>query len=243
MLHDTRDVVPGVQELVEAHRTVRLPADQVRALMFDVVDREHHLLLGLRRQRDWTALRPRAFDAALDGLLHAYRLVVADVDADVEGEAETGSLDVEDRNLMARSVLVRADVVVVVGLASTGGLHGLTRSLRSLVAFGVEASTILPVFTRAPRARRRRAELTSALAALLDETEMDQLANPLFLPERTDIESAIRDGRPLPSVLGRSLRAEVARRLVDIRGTEPGRGATTPVPLTPGTIGTWTGGA
>lgn len=242
MLHDTRDVVPGVQELVEAHRTIRLPADEIRSLMFDVAGRDHHLLLGLRRPRDWTALRPRAFDAALDGLLHAYRLVVADVDADVEGEAETGSLDVEDRNVMARSVLRRADVVVVVGTASLAGLHSLTRSLRSLVEFGVDAASIVPVFGRAPRSRRRRAEFTGSLATLLDGAEMDGLTNPLFLPERPDVESAIRDGRHLPAVLGRSLWTEVGRRLAARGGAHPGP-ETPPVPLVPGTLGTWAEGA
>ena len=50
----------------------------------------YHLLLGLRRHRDWTAVRPHAFAAGLDGLRRAFRVVVADVDADLEGERTTG---------------------------------------------------------------------------------------------------------------------------------------------------------
>ena len=241
MYHDALDVVPGVQELVEAHRSARLPSDEIRALAFDVVDRAYHLLLGLRNQRDWTALRPAALHAALEGLLHSYRLVVADVDCDVEGERETGSLDIEDRNVMARSVLGRADVVVVVAVASTGGLFGLTRSVRSLVDFGVDPSVIVPVFNHAPRARRRRAEFTSALAALLAEDPMEGLANPVFVPERPDVEPAVRDGRSLPSALTRSLQPEIDRRLAMTRDVD--RPETQPVPIAPGTVGSWTGGA
>ncbi len=51
MLHDARDIVPGVQELVEAHRTRRPAPEDVRALAFQVDERGYDLLLGLRRAR------------------------------------------------------------------------------------------------------------------------------------------------------------------------------------------------
>ena len=63
-LHDARDVVPGVAELVDAHRGGQPSADEIRTLTFRVPSRSYHLLLGLRRHRDWTVLRPRAFEAA-----------------------------------------------------------------------------------------------------------------------------------------------------------------------------------
>ena len=60
---------------------------EVRGLCFSPCSgRGYDLLLGLRRHRDWTTLRPRAVAAGLDGLRRAYRQVVADVDASVEGE-------------------------------------------------------------------------------------------------------------------------------------------------------------
>src|SRR3546814_3627994 len=68
MLHAARDVVPGVAELVEAHRSGSPGPHEVRDLTWEVGERGYRLLLGLRRHRDWTAIRPRAFDAALDGL-------------------------------------------------------------------------------------------------------------------------------------------------------------------------------
>jgi hypothetical protein len=64
MLHDVRDVIPGVLELVESHRAGAPAAEEVRGLTFDIAARRYRLLLGLRRHRDWTALRPRALRAA-----------------------------------------------------------------------------------------------------------------------------------------------------------------------------------
>ena len=52
MLHASPDVVPGVSELVEAHRAGRPDGRAVRSLTFDVPDRGYQLLLGLRRYRE-----------------------------------------------------------------------------------------------------------------------------------------------------------------------------------------------
>ena len=103
MLHDAQDLGPGVQELVEAHRLGRPEPDEVWRTTFDVPRRGYRLLLGLRRPEAWSALRPRAIDASIVGLRRSFQVVVADVTGDVEGEAEGGSVDVEERNHLARS--------------------------------------------------------------------------------------------------------------------------------------------
>ncbi|MEM8705653.1 MAG: hypothetical protein AAGE98_04305 [Actinomycetota bacterium] len=242
MLHDSREVIPGVQELAEAHRGGRLGSDEVRSMVFDAVGRDYHLLLGLRRQRDWTVIRPRAFEAAIDGLRRSYRHVVADVDVDVEGEAETGSIDVEDRNLIARTTLSQADIVVVAGTGSTKGVHGLTRDLRQLRAHGVPVDRLVPVVNRAPRSPRKRAEIGVALAALLDRADdLDGLVAPLFTPDRRDVEDAIRDGVRLPTAIGHALHGPVTS-LLERRGVRNGDdlGAMEPVAVTPGSLGSWT---
>src|SRR5690606_26068619 len=102
----------------------------------------------------------------LDTLRRRYRIVVADIDADVEGERETGSLDVAERNHIARSTAESADLVVVVGAASLKGLHSLTRTLHDFRDAGVAADRLLPVVNRSGRSPRVRAELTRALADL-----------------------------------------------------------------------------
>lgn len=239
MLHDAREVVPGLQELVEAHRMGRLDRDEVRALTFDAVGRGYQLLLGLRRHRDWTAIRPRAFTATLDGLSTGWRWVVADVDPDIEGEAETGSADIEDRNMIARTVQQRADCTLVTGTPGVKGLQSLTRTIRDLLTFGVSGDRLIPVVTRAPRSPRRRADITATVHALIeDATDLRDLPRPIFSPERTDLDAALHDGSRLPQALGagaaarvRALTAELDERSID---------KLAPVPVIPGRLGTWT---
>lgn len=154
MLHDASDVVPGLLELVDAHRLGIPSATEVTATTWAVQDRGYRLLLGLRRHRDWTALRPEALAATLASLRRAFRCVVGEVDADLEGEAECGSVDVEDRNLLARTTLTQAELVVVIGTATLTGVHHTVRVLRDLGALGVDPARVVTVVNRAPRSPR-----------------------------------------------------------------------------------------
>jgi hypothetical protein len=243
VLHDSREVLPGVQELADAHRSGRLSVEQVRSLSFDVADRGYRLLLGLRRHRDWTAIRRRAFASALEGLLYGHGVVIADVGCDIEGEDATGSIDVEDRNTLARTTLLRADIVAVVGNPTTKGVHALTRAIRELHFGGVAAERMIPVFARAPRSPRRRAEAVRALDALLGADDaLAAVGNPAFLTDRNDIEESIRDGRRLPAQLGRRLHDEVRHRLESPTEHAPASAGLAGLPelVTPGSLGAWT---
>jgi hypothetical protein len=238
VLHDTGDVVPALQELVEAHRLDHLDASEVRALTFHCPDRGYDLLLGLRRHRDWTVLRPRAVDAAFRSLRSAYATVVADAEADVEGHQQTGSHDVEDRNLLARHLTSSADAVMVTGPATVVGLHRLVRSLDALLDHGVGPERLLPVVTRAPRSARGRAEVTRAAADLLGPAGQALTASPIFVPARKDLDGIQRDGVPLPrglcEPLARAVDAVVeraGRRDTAATGTEVG------VRVAPGSLG------
>ena len=247
MLHDAGDVVPGVQELVEAHRNGEPTTSEIRSLAFSASGRNYHLLLGLRRHRDWVAVRPRAFDAALDGVRRAYKAVIADIDPDVEGEQECGSIDIEERNLFARAISARADVVVVVGLPGPKGLHRLVRLVDALVEHHVDPGRILPVINRAPRNPRARAELTSAFAQLVRPLVSGRtaLAGPIYLAERRRLDDVVGDGARLPEALAAPLAGAVDALLdraaadspsdVSLRAPTP-----EPVPVTPGSLGAWT---
>lgn len=241
MLHDARDVIPGVLELVEAHRGGVPAADDVRALTFDVAARRYRLLLGLRRHRDWTALRPRALRVALDGLRQAFTLVVADIDDDFEGEALTGSADVEDRNLLARTTLSIADVVVVVGAPGVKGTHSLLRVLRDVIASGVDPGRVIPVMNRAPRRASLRGELTRTMTELLGASNPgDTVLSPVFLPERKLVDEAVRDGAGLPATLVDPVTAAVRARLDAVDDRAPAVAMDdAPVPVEIGSLGTW----
>ena len=239
MLHDAGDVSPGVQELVEAHRAGSPSIDEVRRLVLSPPNRPYHLLLGIRRARFWPTLRPQAFAAAFDSLERSFRVVVADVDPDLEGEDDAGSADVEERNTMARTAVERAAVVFAVGLPSLKGLHSLVRVVDGLLRFGVASDRIVPVLNRAPRSVRARSGLTATfaklVAPLVPAGEMHGLASPIFLPERR-IEEVLRDGVRLPAVLVQPLIGAV--RAVSERAASPID--PWPEPVRPGSLGRWT---
>ena len=236
MLHDARDVVPGLQELVDLHRTGRPTIDDVRALTFDVRERRYQLLLGLRRARNWTAVRPRAFAAAFDSLTRGWRAVVADTDADLEGEDDGGSADVEDRHRMARVVAAHADVAFVVGRPGMKGVHGLVRVIGELLDHGVAADRIVPVVNLAPKGARPRAELAQAVAALLRDRATD-LASPVFLPERR-VDDALRDGVRLPSAIAAPLAGAFVAVLDRLAEADADSGSVTDglQPISPGSL-------
>jgi hypothetical protein len=255
MLHDAGDIVPGVQELVEAHRNGQPGGDAVMALTFLVEERGYHLLLGLRRSSAWAALRPRAFEAAFASLRHMFATVVADVEADVEGERDGGSLDVEERNVMSRTAMREADVVLVVGGPGMKGIHSLSRVVGDVLGVGVPRHRVVPVLNRAPRSRRSRAELVAALATLVGSSaattrngspevtddggadiERARMASPIFLPERR-IEECLRDGICLPSQLTVPLTGAV--RAVLARTGDRARSFTGPEAVVPGSLGHW----
>ena len=234
LLHDAGDVAPGLQELVEAHRVGTPPVHDVHDFLFDVERRGYSLLVGLRHHRDWTVIRPRAFAAALFNMQRAFRFVIADIDGDLEGEDETGSLDVEERNLLARHTALRADVVVVVGSCSLKGLRALARTTHELRALGVDAARMVVAVNRAPRNPRLRADVSRTVAELANDPA---LGNPIFLGERKRIDQCFRDNAPLPEAACAPIARAVAHALDQ---TPRNRGLEVePMIVSPGAFGTW----
>lgn len=236
MLHDAGDVVPGVQELVDAHRSGLPALDELHTFTYRIDARGYQLLLGLRRARHWSAIRPRAFASTLSSLTRGWDVIVCDTDADLEGEAEGGSMDVEERHVMARSVADRADVVFAVGRPGLHGLHALVRVLDGLLGHGVEGSRIVPVINGAPKPARARSEIAAAVPALLGRrADVGALASPIFLPERR-VDDALRDGVRLPDALTAPLRGAFAATM---ERTDRRDRTTAPQLITPGSLGHW----
>ncbi len=236
MLHDAGDLGPGIQELVEAHRLGHPDPAEVRSYTFEASERGYRLLLGLRRPSAWAALRPRATDAAIDSLRRAFQLVVSDVTGDLEGEIEGGSIDVEERNHLARSSVLQADVVVAVGAPGLKGVHSLAASVRALAEAGIDQDRILPVVNRAPRNPRTRAEIGAAVASLSPGVAV---ASPVWVPERK-LDEALRDGTALPASIVRPV-TDAADALLDRRAALA-PSTTGPAPIVPGSLGVWSGG-
>jgi hypothetical protein len=179
-----------------------------------------------------------AFAAALGSLAAAYRYVVTDSDADLEGEAEGGSFDVEARNVMARTAVIEADAVLAVGSPSMKGLHALTRVLADVAGLGVPPARILPVLNGAPRSPRSRAVLTGAVAELTGA--LGDIRPPLFLPAR-DVDTAFRDGAPMPAPLPALVAAAVRAVVAVPEPASPSRrrGHERLRRVVPGTLGSW----
>ncbi len=234
MLHGTGDVIPGLPELVEAHRNGEPSDARVRALTFVVEARGYELLLGLRRHRDWVSLRRRATQAAVDGLRHTYGTVVVDVDADVEGHAETGAIELDDRNVLARHAHATADVVVVVGTPGLRGVHALSRCLRALIDLGVDPERLVPVINHAPRGLLARREITQAVREQVRPVlgrDSDLMA-PLFVPTIKGVEGALHAASSLPGQLA----AEIAKVVID-RRSRHASAAPEPELIRPGSFG------
>lgn len=213
MYHDVGDVIPGLPELVDAHRLDEPDPNDIRRLLFRIEDRGYDLLLGMRHPRDWVAMRLHSLEASLRGLARSYDAVVVDHDPDLEGEAETGSVDVEDRNGVARATIASADLVLVVGTCGMKGVADLTRLVDTVAAAGVPTERILPVVNRTARRPVVRAETIRAIAHLLDA---GGTAPPLFLSNVRNLEGLARSAAPMPGPLCNPIGRTVRRLLLEL---------------------------
>ncbi len=234
VIHDIDDPLPGLPELVDAHRTDVLAPDEVRDQVRPT-RAGHHLLPGLRRPRDWTALRPRALAATLTSCRSAYRTVVVDCDADLDGLEDTGSADVDDRHRATLTTLDDADLVVAVGRADLLGIHALSRLVGELGRRGVGPERLLVACNRMPRSPLRRHGMLSALRRLLDGSHVSPI---VAIGEHRDLEAALGDGGPLPRRLATTVAGPVAELLDRLPARLPPEDQQ-PVGVVPGTLGHW----
>jgi cellulose biosynthesis protein BcsQ len=238
MLHNAHGAQPGLMELVELHSAGAPGVRQIRQLTIGIVERGYHLLVGLRRARHWSSLRPASLQATLRSLRSAFDIVVADVDAEVDGEAQTGSVDVEERNGLARTIMSRAELVLVVGQPNMKGVYALVRTLIDLLEFGVAPQRLLPVINQANGAAATRSELSRAVRQLVGDAAGGSAVSPaLFLPD-VPLENELRDRDPLPVTLPRAL-ATAADALLSRHGVASATDASEPRRITPGAVGHW----
>lgn len=211
LLHDVGDVVPGLPELAEEQSSSTVTCEAVRDLTWSAGHLGYHLLLGLRRPEDWAELREGSLPETIASLRRCFETVVADADDDLEGSRRTASGDIERRNAAARCSVTAADLVLVTLRPDTSGLHRLVTTLPALGELGVPSQRIAPVIVASPRNPARRAELVRAIATLADPAVLQP---PLHVPERRDLELAVRTGTTLDDRTARSLAAGL-RSLID----------------------------
>lgn len=195
MYHDVGDVIPGLPELVDLHRSDEPDPEEIRSLEFPT-GRGYRLVLGMRRPRDWAAMRPRSVAAAIGGLRRSHAAVVIDLDADLETEADTGSADIEDRHAISLEVARTCDAVVVVTGAEMKGVHDAARLVHDLVRCGTSSDRIVVVLNRACRTSTTRARLVRAVRSLTVDVEPSDV---VMLRHLRQVEAAHRDAAPMPS--------------------------------------------
>ena len=236
MLHDGDGAQPGLVDVLELHAGSTPEHRVVRQLTMDVVERGYHLLPGLARARQWPRVRSGSLDAAVRSLRAAFETVVADVDADVEGEMEGGSLEVEERNTLARTMTAAADVVIVVWQPAMKGVHALVRTVVDLIEFGVETHRLLPVVNMALGADAAADEAAGAIRHLLDAVPGGRRVEPPLVAPTADIEACVRGGGPLPTAWA-SLLAGAATAMLERIGRRTDEA--TPTPVGVGSLGHW----
>ena len=242
MLHDTRDVVPGLLEFVDAHRLGVPNREDTPESIHTFPERGYDLLLGLRNERDWVSISSRSLSAGWSTLLQQYNTVICDITGDFDGADETGSEDIEDRNRLSRMAARQSDLVVITGVPGAWGIHHLVRTILALSELGVPCSRMLPVINHAPRQQRARSGMTSAIADLTSTriADAEDLTGPIFVSTRKGLEATLRDGDPLPGSITDKL-ASAIDALVQLapEATIDLTAEPEPVAVAPGSLGTW----
>ena len=225
VLHDLRRDGPSVGDLVEAHRTAAPDAATLRQLPEEIPNRGYRVLGGLRRALGWSSLRPRAVEATLNGLRASFDVVICDIDADLEGEAESGSFDIEERNILGRSAVAASSAVVVVGGPGVKGTHSMLRVLGEIWSHGVSPRRTIVVVNRGDEPALQK--LSEALRRLAGEGR-----TLLFVPEAAVDEALLRSS-PLPE----SVVAPVTDAVFPLLDASVDPGWTGPVRIAPGSLG------
>jgi cellulose biosynthesis protein BcsQ len=236
MLHNAHGAQPCLTDVVDLHAHRTPERRQVRQHALGIVERGYYLLPGLPRARQWSRVRGGSLQQALGSLRGAFDVVVADVDPDVEGEAEGGSIEVEERNVLSRTVLSSADAVLVVGHPTMKGVYALVRAMIELLEFGVRPQRLLPVINQAGTSQSVRAELSRAVRHLIDGVAGGQAVGPVLFAPRVALEEPLRE-RDAVSPTWSSLLADTTTVVLDrARGPASEHGL---VRVTPGSVGHW----
>jgi hypothetical protein len=142
----------GVPELVRSARFGAPPSAAVRGALHPTAP-GYRVLPGLLRHHDWVTVGEGAATRVLAAVRHEAEVVVAHIDRDLEGEPDTGSYDIEDRNVLARTTVRTSDLVVVAAGGDRSARLGLVAVLGSLAAHGVPHGRTIVVMPRAPSRR------------------------------------------------------------------------------------------
>jgi MinD-like ATPase involved in chromosome partitioning or flagellar assembly len=241
MLHNAHGGHAGLLDVIDLHAERSLERHQVRQLALGIVERGYYLLPGLTRARHWSRVPSGSLQSTLRAVREAFDVVVADIDPDVEGEAQGGSIEVEERNVLARTVALEADAIVVVGQATMKGVHALVRVMAELLEIGLRPERLLPVLNHAPAAAGARAELGRAVGHLMEGVTADRSVRPVLYAPTVELEEQLREREAVADTWA-TLLAGAVTSLVD-RSSDDDVRSRAPEPVAAGTLGHWADGS
>ncbi len=229
------DLVPALQQLVEAHRLATPQPDELRSFLHPCPSHRFNLVPGLRRHRDWTSLSTHAVRSSITSLRQTCQLLVADVDPDLEGEAETGSFDISDRNALSRMIITSADAVLVTGRPDLVGVSRLLRIVTDLIELGIAVDRIRVVVLLAGRSVLGPGEIRRGVDQLMRELRPSHTPPPTaFVELPKGLDGLMLDAHPLPGPFSASLRS-IAEPVLASGWSTPA--TSDPLPIVPGSLG------
>jgi hypothetical protein len=240
MLHNAHGGHAGLLDVIALHAERTPERHQVRQLALGIVERGYYLLPGVTRARHWSRIGSDSLQSTIRSMREAFDVVVADIDSDVEGEAQGGSIDVEERHVLARTVSLDADAIVVVGQATMKGVHALVRVMAELLEIGLHPERLLPVLNQAPAASAARAELGRAVGHLLQGVTGGRDVRPVLHAPTVELETQLREREAVPDAWA-ALVAGAVTSLLDRSSGEHRAPAPEPVPA--GALGHWADGS
>ena len=203
-LNDARSNAVGISDLIRASRISHLERRDLDPYLEWVSTRGYFLLKSGRTRRDWLGWDQDSICSALETLTGNFKYLVIDVGCDFEGSSDTGSTDIESRNLFGRISIARSSLVVLVGTDDTKGIFSLASINREISLSELTKSPSLFVMNRCESSRLKRAmdqqELIRILSASANpkepRTDRGQ-AEVIYIPSR-HIDSIIADVLALP---------------------------------------------
>ena len=238
-LHGLEADAPGLFDLLDSSHHRPPPAHLVDGFLHADTLGRYRLLPGLRGHSDWIRLGPGSLRTAMSSLRDTCDLLIAPVDDDLEGEEDTGSFDIDDRNRLARTTTQGADLIVLVTAPGPTGIAETIRLQGCLEAFGVAPGRMLVLLS--PTSQPRRAVRAIAHALLVNGGMTDMVPVTSLRPPgiaRRFVDPTTPRGIPRAR---RSLRRLIGSRLAAIPSEpQPIADPTSkPLRITPGSLGHW----
>ncbi len=231
----TNELVPALQQLVEAHRLATPPPEELGCFLHTCPNHQFSLVPALRRHRDWTSLGTHAVGSSITSLRRTCQLLIADIDPDFEGEAETGSFDIGDRNALSRTIVGSADAVLVTGRPDLVGVSRLVRIISDLIELGIETDRLQIVMLRSGRSALGSGETRRGIDQLLRELRPSVVPpSAAFVDLPKGLDGLLLDARPFPESFADSLRS-IADSILGSEWSTPA--ISDPIPIIPGSLG------